>query len=170
MVLYIASTMSAIAVVETYALQNNKWVTGGSLWHGGNMCTFLNILALLSTVYDTAAMKIQGQKSYSTWCFLSKMRLFVYAWRIIGLKACITGYIVVHLASQCCCCVAEDWTHAATNNLVRVHWIIWSTATLLNHRLFHFMCTVGVSRLPLMQTHIFQKDACLLLCFLSLYA
>ena len=169
MVLYIGSTMSAIAVAEAYALRHSKWVTGGHLWHGGNLCTLLNILALLSTVYDTAAMKIQGRKGFSTWCFICKMRLFLYTWRIIGLKACITGYIVVHIVSQCCCSATQDWKHVAAKNLVRFHWIIWSIATLLNHRLFQFIFTVGVSRLPVMQTHIFQKDACLFLCLLSLY-
>jgi hypothetical protein len=162
--------MSAIAVVEAYALRHNKWVTGGHIWHGSNLCILLNVLAILSTVYDTAAMKIRGQKGYSTWSLICKMRLLVYTWRIIGLKACITGYTVLHIISQCCCGVTQDWKHAATNNIIRFHWIIWTIATLLNHRLFHFMFTVGVSRLPVMQTHIFQKHACLLLCFLSLYA
>lgn len=161
--------MSAIALMEIYRLQSNQWTKSANITHGANVCTFMNIFAVVATVWDSAWLKMHGEKNKSLWFLVCKIRLFLYLVRILSIKGCMAGCTLMSVASCCCCGRVRGFRNMAMVTIQRFHWAVWSIAILLNHRISHLIVTIAVSKLPVLDSYVFHREALLYLCLLSLY-
>ena len=161
--------MSAIALMEIYRLQSSQWAKNANITHGANVCTLMNIFAVVATVCDSAWLKMHVAKNKSVWFLVCKIRLFLYLVRILSFKGCIAGCTVTCVASWCCCRRAKGFRDMVVITIQRFHWAVWSIAILLNHRISHFIFTIAVSKLPVLDSYVFHREALLYLCLLSLY-